>query len=54
MGPDLDLEEPHPSAPHPLGDVELPPEKGVDCVFNCYNALVTGIIMFALASVATF
>jgi hypothetical protein len=46
----LDFEEESPTVANPSGDLELPPEKRVKWVLNCYNTLVTGIIMFVLAT----
>ena len=41
------------TATNPSGNFKLPPEKRVKRVLDRYSTLVTGIIMFALASVAT-
>jgi len=50
---DLDFkEESHPTS-HPPHDLKFLAEKRVNGVLNSYNTLVAGIIMFALASVAT-
>ena len=50
---DLDFEEESSPTSHPSHDLEFLAEKRVNGVLNCYNTLVAGIIMFALASVAT-
>ena len=49
----LDLKEKCWTATDPLDNSKLPPEKRVQRVLDRYHTLVTGIIMFALASPAT-
>ena len=41
---EVDFEEEQMAVPHPPGNFELPPEKRVKRVLDCYNALVAGII----------
>ena len=49
----LDREEQGRAATNPSNDLKPPAEKRVDGVLDGYNTLVTGIIMFALATAAT-